>query len=284
MWDFITVVFRDELPLLQIQATSFAQYVNPRDINSITVIVNDSDDVSGSIDPAWWGPLAHCVVVEPRQFEPRILGWESQQLCKLLAAANSTAPWSMVLDAKTWFVTPLDLNALVDHVGRPRVGMDNIMPVFASSQQFVSDLYQIDFKQTLGPNGVPFVFHTDTVRGLVNSHEDFVDFFQTSCRYPNLVTEFHLYSGYVTAQYQTLEHLYSRDRNIYVWNLADFQLEQFDQMWQRLIDTVVLTASIHRRCYQLLNQTQLNLWLTFLIEKKLICNRKNGLDLLNSFI
>jgi hypothetical protein len=284
MWDFITVVFRDELPLLQIQATSFAQYVNPQDVNSITVVVNDSADVIQHIDATWWGPLAHHVVVEPRRFEPRILGWESQQLCKLLAAANATAPWSMVLDAKTWFVTALDIGALVDHLGRPRVGIDKIMPVFASSQQFVRDLYQIDFNETLGPNGVPFIFHTDTVRSLVNSQEDFVEFFQTSCRYPNLVTEFHLYSGYVTAQHQTLEHLYSPDRNISVWNLADFQLDYFDQWWQRLITSTVLTASIHRRCYAQLNQEQLELWFEFLIKKQLICNRKKGLDLLNSFM
>ena len=46
MLDFITVVFQDELPLLEIQARSFDQYLNPPDVNQIVVVVNDNDAVA----------------------------------------------------------------------------------------------------------------------------------------------------------------------------------------------------------------------------------------------
>ena len=63
MLDLITVVFRDEIPLLKIQAKSVDQYVT--NINSITIIVNDDDSVAELIDPAWWGQYCQQVKIKP---------------------------------------------------------------------------------------------------------------------------------------------------------------------------------------------------------------------------
>ena len=50
--DLITVVFRDELSLLPIQAKSLEKYVG--NINSIVIVVNDEDPVADQINTAWW--------------------------------------------------------------------------------------------------------------------------------------------------------------------------------------------------------------------------------------
>ena len=127
MSDFITVVFRDELPLLEIQARSFDQYLNPKDVNQIIVVVNDNDTVADSINCQWWGKYADRVVIKTRSnypFTPSNSGWDDQQLLKLLSAAESNTKWSMVFDAKTWLIKTLDTSEsqLFDTQGRPNVG------------------------------------------------------------------------------------------------------------------------------------------------------------------
>jgi hypothetical protein len=268
MIDLITVVFRDELPLLQIQARSIERYVSG--INTITVVVNDSADVAELIDTAWWGKYQHCVQVTIRNFESRVTGWESQQLCKLLSASCCNSDWSMVLDAKTWFVKLLDTADLFDQQGRPCSGLSGISPHFEPSRQFVERYYDICMPQVIGPGGVPFVFHTKTVQSMIDNIENFVDFFQTHLRYPDLVTEFHLYSGHVIKQHGSLDCLYNTRSVLRVVNIDHSQLTEFDNLLTSMQSSTVLTASVHRRLYSQMTAQQLLAWKDFLIVKELL--------------
>jgi hypothetical protein len=142
MIDLVTVVFQAELPLLEIQAKSISQYVDPQDINQITVVVNDHDSVGGMIDPSWWGIHASQVKILPYsdyQYISRVNGWENQQLIKLLAASRATSSWSMVLDAKTWFVRKLEMHQLFDEVGRACTGRCNVFPEFESVNNLLNN-------------------------------------------------------------------------------------------------------------------------------------------------
>jgi hypothetical protein len=276
MLDFITVVFRDELPLLEIQAESISQYINPEDISAITIVVIDNDDVGNLVDTDWWGINQNKVKIIPYSkwnYTSRINGWENQQLLKLLAASEYTSKWSMVLDAKTWFVQNLDISKLFDTEGRPNMGLCGIFTPFVSSQQFVEKLYNISMSKVIGPSGVPFVFHTETAQGLVDSVDDFIDFFQTSVRYPNLVTEFHLYSGYVLSKFDTYETLYNKTQYYSICNISQWEVDSFDSLFNSILTTKdLLTASIHRKAYPLLSKEQLQKWVDFLRERKLNCN------------
>ena len=103
MIDIVTVVFRDELPILQLQAQSIDLYCRDIGVKDIFVVVNDTDSVADQVDPAWWGSMSQCVKIVPRQkFECNFVenGWVSQQALKMLASSMSTNTWSMVLDAK----------------------------------------------------------------------------------------------------------------------------------------------------------------------------------------
>ena len=55
MINLITVVYDTELSLLRTQASNFDQYVDPKDISKILILVNDVDAVADQIIPAWWG-------------------------------------------------------------------------------------------------------------------------------------------------------------------------------------------------------------------------------------
>jgi hypothetical protein len=290
MLDFITVVFRDELPLLEIQARSFDQYLNPKDVDQIVVVVNDDDSVADSIDPAWWGKYSNYVSVKLRseyKFTPGNSGWDDQQLLKLLCAAQSQTKWSIVFDAKTWLIKPLDTqeSALFDTQGRPNVGRMHLSPHFEPARQFVENYYGISIDQVLGPSGVPYVFHSEDVREMIAGIPDFITFFQQAQINPTLVTEFVLYAGFILKKYSCLDAIYNVDRiYICVANLADWQVDKFDTFTQAINQHHTITASIHRRAYKHLTQEQLSTWVLFLESRNLINNNLNTLKMLNTYI
>ena len=261
MIDLITVVFREEIPFLKIQAQSINQYLNSVEINTITIVVNDTDDVVDLIDPTWFThPNVKIVPYSKWNYTPRINGWENQQLCKLLAAGEAQSEWSLVLDSKTWFVKPFRLSELFDSNGRGRVGRCAAFPVFKSSQDFVESLYEISMPDIVGPHGVPFLFHTATAKELIASEIDFIEFFQTNVRFPHLVIEFHLYTGFVLKKYGSLDTLYSEDQVYHPVNIAHFQLDEFDDLLSSMYKSSTSTASIHRKIYELMTPEQFDAW------------------------
>jgi len=273
MIDLVTIVFQQELDFLKIQARSIDLYIQQTDLGNIYVVVNDDDSVVDLIDSAWWGTHHAKVKVIPYScwnYKSRINGWENQQLCKLLAAGSAEHDWSMSLDAKTWFVQTLDLTKLFDDQGRITAGTVPVFPVFDSSKEFLEKYYAISMPDIVGPQGVPFVFHTATVKQLLSSHSDFTEFFQTNVRYPHLITEFHLYSSFVLSRDKTYEHLYNKTQYYTCCNVADSDVDRFDHHYNRmLLDKKLLTASIHRRAYPLLTEEQLINWTQFLIQRGL---------------
>jgi hypothetical protein len=296
MLDFITVVFQPELPLLEIQARSFDLYIKPQDVNQIVVVVNDNDYVADMIDHTWWGQHSNKVVVKTTsQYNLVGNGWDNQQVLKLLGASESSTKWSMVFDAKTWLIKPLDTqeSALFDTQGRPNVGRMHLSPHFENAKVFVENYYGIEIEMVLGPSGVPYVFHNADVREMLAGIPDFINFFQQAQRNPTLVTEFVLYAGYIIKKYGSVEVIYNPNKlkidptqqtYINVANLADWEVDNFDNFIETINNPATLTASIHRRTYQHLTQEQLLTWVLFLEEHKLICHIPNTLNLLNTYI
>ena len=280
MLDFITVVFQDEIHLLEIQARSIDQYIT--NVNQIVVVVNDD---YLNIDTSWWGRHQDKVIVKQRDhfnFTLRGTGWETQQLFKLLAAGESTTNWSMVLDAKTWFIKPLDIDLLFDEQQRPRVGLGAINPHFKPTQQFVEKYYNIKLPAILGPSGVPFMIHAESCRELIQSFDNFTEFFQQHQLYPHLLTEFYLYSAFLIVKYGSLDVLYNtQDCYLQSVNIADWESDNFTQLFNQMsISNRIIAASIHRRTYQKLSKNDINTWHNFLVSRKLISEHNT----LNNYI
>ena len=189
MLDTVTIVFQDELEVLQTQARSLDLYCQDMNLQTIFVIVNDDDHVADQINTAWWGSLQSRVRIIPRsyfacQFVPN--GWVSQQVLKLLASSLSLSTWSMVLDAKTFFIN--HMSAIDD---RPAVGQLDIYPVFEPSRQIVNQLFGIELTKQLGPGGVTFIINSQEARDMIAWFEHHTQqYFATWFQDLGMLTEF----------------------------------------------------------------------------------------------
>jgi hypothetical protein len=269
MLDVITVVFQDELGVLPVQAASMARYLNANDIGTVWVVVNDTTDLDSVIDPAWWGPLQNRVRIHHVNTHQYNNGWVTQQLCKLLTAAEATQPWSMVVDAKTVFVRDWQFCDVMTDSGMA-VGTLPIFPVFEQSQQLIQRLFDIEFDQQLGPGGVPFFFHTETVQNMIadiesRTDQEFGPWFLSQGR----ITEFMLYSGWVLKQHGSFEPLYHTTRSFDVENVCHSEVTRFDQKLEHMQTHPVLTVSVHREAWRQLTEQQQQRYRNFLIGREL---------------
>lgn len=279
MIDLITVVFQQELPLIKIQAHSIELYLESQRINKIFVVVDGDDSVADQLNPNWWGINNNKVQVIVRSqlgLAPQLDGWSRQQLYKLLAAEQAESKWSMCLDAKTWFVQPLLWDKLFDHQGLVRFSSFPTIENFKDAQIFLEEFYNIKLPHVIGPGGVPFMFKTELVKEMTQNivQRTGVSFFDWFCIHvmdPHRITEFMLYSGYVTYKLGSYSNLYSKDQYYTVTNMADRQVaEEFDPIMSRMSGSRNLTASIQGRAYPCLSDQQVNIWLDFLVSKNLI--------------
>jgi hypothetical protein len=266
MIDICTVVFEPELLYLKAQARSIELYCANIGIRSILIMVNDERSVANKIDPAWWGSLQDRVTVIPRQAFSADFpehGWLGQQTLKMLGAAASYNTWCMVLDAKTIFVNPFELSELMDAQQRPKTGIVTVQPVFEPSRVLVSKLFDIDQQHVLGPTGVPFLFHTHSVRVMIADIErrvqhPFPDWFHAQ----GMITEFILYTGFLQAQ-GILDRLYNINTYfIKCNNLCHSEVLLFETKFRTMPSSHAV--SIHRGAWSQLTPNQQQRYRNFL--------------------
>jgi hypothetical protein len=262
MIDIVTVVFREELDVLKLQAKSIQRYCDNLDIGRIIVVINDDTMSDSDIDIKWWGSFQQRVVIVHRTHWPIDYaqnGWLTQQLLKIIATEFCVSKWSMILDAKTLFV-----KSIGNFDSKPQVGLLDIYPVFEVSRQRVSDLFGINLTKQLGPGGVPFIFHNDTVAQMINQVTDFVqrpfaDWFQSQ----GMITEFILYSGYVVYRHGSLDSIYTVDQSLLVpCNLCHSEVDAFDRKFESMKDAS--TVSVHRNAWKQLSLDQQDKYTEFL--------------------
>jgi Family of unknown function (DUF6492) len=263
MIDLITVVFDEELATLKTQAQSIAVY--GQNLGTIFVVINDDSGTGSRIDRAWWGRWQERVQVVSRDAfgnEWSDNGWLSQQVLKLMTATISTNEWSMILDAKTFFVRPM-----LEFDTSPAVGELDIYPVFRPSQDIVNQLFDIELAKQLGPGGVPFVINTQAVRDMVawieqHTGQDFVEWFQLQ----GMLTEFILYSGWIQYQYNGFGPLYNISKSdLHPCNLCHSEVASFDRKFVQMQSAD--TVSVHRHAWTQLTQIQQTQYTEFLKSK-----------------
>jgi hypothetical protein len=273
MIDIVTVVFREELDVLKLQAQSVELYCQDIGIKSIYVIVNDDDTIADAIDPAWWGSFAHCVRIIPRStFSTTYVdnGWVSQQVLKILASSVSYNVWSMILDAKTIITRPVLLDQLFDVNDKLTVGYNPIVEVFIPSRNITNQLFDIELTHVAGPSGIPFFFHNATVRQMIVAvsqltDQKFPQWFQEQ----GMLTEFILYTGYVYYRDRTLDLMYSNHRSFGLCNICHSDLAMVDEKLMSMYDHNILTVSIHRNAWKQLTEQQKTKYRDFLIHKRI---------------
>jgi len=270
MIDIITVVFGDELGILQTQAASIDKFCKKLKIRSIKVIVNDDDNVAAQINPAWWGSMAEQVIVVPRSvFAAHWIenGWVTQQALKLMAASISNAPYSMILDAKTIFVRELFVDQVFDTSMQIQTGQLAVYAVFEPGRLIINKILGADVKLQAGPGGVPFVCKNEIVRELileigVLTGKPFLAWFQAT----GLVTEFLLYSGYVILRDGSLDREYSKANAVgNIVNVCHSEVAAWDRKFAEMQHPDTLTVSVHREAWKALTTEQRGQYRQFLL-------------------
>lgn len=273
MFDLVTVVFRDEIETLKTQARSVCLYCTAIGIQSIYVVVNDSDDVAQKIDKSWWGEYQHLVRIIPRSTYSASWvenGWVSQQVLKLITAAVSNNTWCLILDAKSFFVQKINLDSIIPD-GRPKVGSLDVYPVFKQSQKIAEQLFGIQLERQLGPGGVPFIVHSATVRAMIaeveqRTGENFVAWFQAQ----GMLTEFILYSAYLIYRYGSFDTLYGPEFKLINVNVCHSEAGLFDKKLRSMFNPTTLSVSVHRNAWTQLSAGQQQQYLNFLQQRGIL--------------
>ena len=257
------------------------------------MITNDPASAeSYTIDPSWYGINADKFkIINYRDWgfnnsnldnHLMYAGWENQHLCKLLVSHNVESEWYYVLDAKTWFVNPIRYENLFSKDGKSNNKKIPVNKNFDRTVLAINQQFGIDLKQVIGPGGVPFCFHTDSVKEMIthiatvsNPTEKFHDFFlsRAAVDNPNPITEFMLYSGYLLKKYGDYKSLYIDDETTFQYfaqNVADTDTTEFDELLIRMHDFDCMTVSVHKRALVKLKLYQLRNWIGFLTEKNLV--------------
>lgn len=265
MIDLITVVFREELSVLKLQAQSIERYCQNVDLNKIWIIVNDDTLDTNEINTNWWGEFSNRVTIIHRSAWPYDFnsnGWLSQQVLKLLATDLCVSEWSMVLDAKTILVKPM-----TSIINKPAVGSLDIYPVFEPSKKIVSDLFDIELTHQLGPGGVPFILNNALVKEMIEeiairTNKPFAVWFQEQ----GMVTEFILYSGYLVYKFGSFDLMYDTKHSVLQpCNICHSEVPSFERKFKEM--ATASTVSIHRNAWSQLNDEQRQQYINFLNDR-----------------
>jgi hypothetical protein len=189
---------------------------------------------------------------------------------KILGAAQSKNAWCMIVDAKTLFVRPIELDQVIVD-GRAATGSMPIYPVFDASRNITNQLFDIDLPAQLGPGGVPFFVEPSLTREMIQEVEhrtgqDFSDYFQQQGR----LTEFILYSGYVWYRDRTFDKRYHPQSRIHPANLCHSETGIFDSKFNTMSQPKTLTVSIHRNAWSQLSKEQQQQYHTLLAERGIL--------------
>lgn len=173
----VTVVFELEVPLLVLQARSFARHVPVGAFAEVLVVDNTPRGLSarevGAVLTAY-GPHADRVSVVGRGDLPEVprgIGWQRQQVLKLLVASRVATERYLVLDAKNHVVRDLDPGWFRAPDGRARLGVHGyathpLRPSLDRTARYLG-LDPGDLLDRFPATVTPFVLYTDLVRGMV---------------------------------------------------------------------------------------------------------------------
>ncbi|QCB94439.1 DUF6492 family protein [Cellulomonas shaoxiangyii] len=219
---FVPVVFELELPLLELQARSFARHVAPELVERVLVLDNTRHGIPArwrdAIVTAYGVHAPRVDVVAARDVAPPVtaLGWTSQQVLKLAVARHVRTDRYVALDAKNVVVRPLEAGYLRGPDGRSRVGAHPYThhPLRPSVERALA-YFGLDAGDHLAhfPATVtPFVLHTQEVLGLLDEVErrDGTTFERAFVRHD--VTEFALYAAWLTWRHVDRSSIYAEDQ------------------------------------------------------------------------
>lgn len=272
--DFLTVVYEPEVDFLINQGASFDLRVKDENIGTIFIMVNDENEsIKDQIQTQWYKKHADKVKILTRSDinytpGPQEGGWHTQQMVKLLGTAKSDNEWVIVVDSKTWFARDFDINEFfVDNKAKCNLQVCNEW--FKPGTEKFGKLLGIETSSCIWPNGVPHFMKPDVTRNMLRHvseivNQDFQTFFEANNKSRDMITEFICYDVYCQFSGDYDRHYVNNQTVTNVKNLADWQLEFFDQWVSRLVIDKPLTVSIKGEAFKLMTLEQRDRWNQYL--------------------
>ena len=227
-YTLVTIVFRDEVGFLRLQARSLAMYLHRKMFREIIVIANEPpampDDWHERVMRAYadFGCRVRILTVSDLTDVPLRSGWFSQQVLKLLVAKLVKTEFYLLLDAKNHLTHPFKPDHL-EGDGKPRMFTHSYRAhtlrryLYPTLEYFgLSKDHADRFNATI----TPFAIHSQTCRDLLRFVEQkeqqrFEDVFM---KHRPQMTEFFMYGSYLRTQ-REIGDLYNLDGYNYpvVW-------------------------------------------------------------------
>jgi len=282
--DIVTVVFREEVNFLRIQARSLAQYFDPGVIGEILVLINDVQESECAANVAdilpEYGHLAPRVrlvrsdvyFLKPespmaalrlalssklRKWRRRSRGgwmgrsgWYTQQAAKLAAARFASGRYMLILDAKNHFIASVGYADFVDKDGLPRTA-----PYIADPYHYQWTRNSYEFfgltapriTEMVMPPTTPFCVETELVEKLLRYLEDRHGRVQTFFRpRPHQTIEFTLLSAFAAKEKGDWKACFSDGLEPPLVIYRNTPVESFGSILERIEDETPKTIGFHR--------------------------------------
>ena len=280
----VTVVFDAEFGLLELQARSFAAFLDPTPVSAIIVIDNSRRPMSRARRRsllAAYGPFASRVTFlrsDEVATVPPTIGWRRQQVLKLRIADLVETSTYVVLDAKNHLIRPTGLGVFAAADGRPRGSFHHYdsHPLRATLEAVLGyfDLDPAPRIARFTATSTPFILITRAARQLVAAVEqregrEFAEVFVE-----RRFTEFFLYSAWIESTGASLDELYD-DSGIAsptVWPRGRAQ-DRVASTLESARESGANFFAIHRTALARMDRAATHLIVDFWLERALFPNR-----------
>ncbi|MFW7266352.1 DUF6492 family protein [Gluconacetobacter sp. Hr-1-5] len=267
--NFVVVAYKDEIDLLEAQAFSIKNFVQPDQIKSYTIIINRDYNfclnlVENIVDSILFYIKDKVKIVpidDLTSFDAP--SYTLQQVAKLLIARNfSDDSFYVCLDSKNFFVRPLEANDFFRN-GKPTAKIEPLSGgIHLELNANYSNMFSIPpLKEGDLVMGImtPFIIHSGIARSLVRSVEERSgkNFSEIFCR-DSVQSEFMLYSTYLRYKGIDPTEFYAdwNNLNITMWfmNYSSNPDVAAWMKWAKGLDPAVM--AIHRTIIGTLDEQQ----------------------------
>ncbi len=261
--DFVTVSYNKEIRLLQLQARSICKFADPNTVGTIYIVSNENrfGDFKRifmrDVLPEYGKFSEQVVLLDHKDIAKKTrktIGWESQQVFKLMISKFVTTPVYVVLDSKNHLVAPLGYSSFFASDGRLITMRKQMNEKLGKLFNNACDLFSVaptdeNYERAL-PMATPFPLVTAEVKSMISFMEkesgtDFFDAFTVGGRY----CEFYTYYAWLLRTEGLLNTLYVAGANINLtfWNKEQVAREGMDVLMGKLSEDRYLTMGIHRK-------------------------------------
>ena len=214
----VTIVYKQELNLLRLQARSMRQYIDGSELDAIYVIINDPD-FEGCVGffervilPEYGDLRSKLILMHREELSKggyHVNGWRSQQFLKLLAARVIGEDQLVIFDAKNHLISPMLKTLTISHNGASITYASDRTNDFRRHFEKTYEYFGLNpdiYREFTLPTDTPFVVPRRLIVEALDliemkSGQPFVEYF---LRDGEFMTEFMLISAYCQKQYGAL--------------------------------------------------------------------------------